>query len=270
MPALALYLTACFLLLQACGTDRPIDTKDIPSSGEARPPAKQATVRAWSVVRTLPHDSMAFTQGLIVRNGVFLESTGQYGQSSVRRVAIATGAVQRRVAMDPMVFGEGMTELNGILYVLTWQNQKGFKLDATTLKTLGSFTYTGEGWGLTTDGTKLYMSNGTDMIAVYREGSFVFERFISVTLNGNPLRNLNELEWIDGAIWANVWQTDQIVRIDPSTGAVTDIVDLATLYPAAARGPFADVLNGIAYDSASKAIYVTGKNWPTMYQIAIK
>lgn len=204
-----------------------------------------------------------------MRDGVIFESTGQYGQSSVRRVSIATGKVQRRVAMDPMVFGEGMTELNGILYVLTWQNQKGYKLDARTLETIGDFSYTGEGWGLTTDGTSLYMSNGSDMIAVYREGSFVFERFISVTINGSPLRNLNELEWIDGAIWANVWQTDQIVRIDPSTGAVTDIVDLAALYPAAKRGPFTDVLNGIAYDRASKAMYVTGKNWPLMYQIAI-
>jgi glutaminyl-peptide cyclotransferase len=257
------------LILVSCGTDKPVEMPDTAPARNPKPTTVQAKVRNWSVVRVFPHDSSAFTQGLIVRDGQFLESTGQYGQSSVRRVSIATGAVRKRIPLDASYFGEGLTELNGTVYVLTWQNQKGLKLDAGTLNVTATFTYAGEGWGLTTDGNKLYMSNGSDMIAVHREGTFAFERFITVTLNGSPLRNLNELEWIDGALWANVWQTDQIVRIDTSTGFVTDIVDLTTLYPQHVRGPYADVLNGIAYDAETKALYVTGKNWPTIFQIAI-
>ncbi len=233
-------------------------------------PAPQPIVQTYSVVKTLPHDVKAFTQGMVVHNGHFLESTGQLGQSSIRKVAISTGVVKDIDRMEDRFFGEGLTVLNGRAYVLTWLNQIAFVYDAATLRKTGQFSYAGEGWGLTNDGTHLIMSNGTNVLTYLDPASFRVVRSLPVTFNGSPLANLNELEWIDNEIWANVWQSDNIVRIDPQTGHVKAVIDLTGILPSEKRTPETDVLNGIAYDPSTKALYVTGKNWPNVFQIVVR
>ncbi len=258
--------------LYACGSETTSDRVPETSTGGKPPSTKprvEARVVEARVVETLPHDPRAFTQGLVVHNGAFLESTGQNGQSELRRVNILSGKVLSKTPLGNEYFGEGMTVLNGKAYVLTWLTQRGFVFDVASLTQEDQFVYMGEGWGLTTDGTVLYMSNGTSVISVRDPGDFHLLSTIQVTRNGAPQSALNELEWIDGEIWANVWKTDEIVRIDPRTGAVTMVVDCSGIYPRADRTPQSDVLNGIAFDSTSKAIYVTGKNWPHVFQIEL-
>lgn len=249
-------------------------TREKPAEEHARPKAPGPAIvgalrQGYRVLQTLPHDPGAFTQGLVVHNGHFLESTGQYGFSSLRRVAIITGDVKQKESVDARYFGEGIAVLNGRVYMLTWLNQQGFVYDAKTLKKIEDFTYSGEGWGLTTDGTSLYMSNGTSTISVHDPAGFRRLRSIDVTLDGSPLGNLNELEWIRGEIWANVWQTDQIVRIDPSSGRVLAVIDMAGILPQSERKPSTDVMNGIAWDTVHNAVYVTGKHWPSVFKIEI-
>jgi len=258
--------------LYACGSETTSDrVPDAPTGG--KPPATrtvaEATVVQARTVQKLPHDPTAFTQGLVVHEGAFLESTGQNGLSSLRRVHVLTGKVLASTRLGDEYFGEGMTVLNGKAYVLTWLTQRGFVYDVAALTQEDQFVYMGEGWGLTTDGKVLYMSNGTSVISVRDPGDFHLLSTIQVTRNGAPQSALNELEWIDGEIWANVWKTDEIVRIDPRTGAVTTVVDCSGIYPRADRTPQSDVLNGIAFDSTKKAIYVTGKNWPHVFQIEL-
>lgn len=234
----------------------------------AESPASPAILRArFSVEAAYPHDRTAFTQGLVVRGSTFLESTGQNGASSIRIVDIKTGRVRKRTDLDAQYFGEGMTVIGSKAYMLTWMNQKGFVFDVKSLQKIGEFTYAGEGWGLTTDGTKLYMSNGTSSIAVLDPATYRVERLFTVTVDGVALDKLNELEWIDGEIWANVWMQDAIVAINPQTGRVSKIIDLTGILPSTERRPDTDVLNGIAWDSVSRKLYVTGKNWPWVYSI---
>lgn len=254
-------------MLLSCTTEKPAEQQPPP---QGRQPATLGAVRhGYRVLQTLPHDPGAFTQGLVVHDGHFLESTGQYGFSSVRRVAIRNGVVKQKETVDARYFGEGIAVLQGRVYMLTWLNQKGFVYDAKTLKRVDEFTYTGEGWGLTTDGTSLYMSNGTSTISVHNPAGFRRMRSIDVTLDGSPLGNLNELEWIRGEIWANVWQTEKIVCIDPSSGRITSVIDMEGILPQADRTPSTDVMNGIAWDSVGNAIYVTGKHWPSVYKIDV-
>lgn len=237
---------------------------------QVRVPEQQlAQVVEPLVVKTLPHDTLAFTQGLTVWNGLFYESTGQYGVSDVRVVEINSGKVLRRERLGGVYFGEGSTVLNGNVFVVTWLNQRGFVFDAKHLSKKEEFAYNGEGWGLTTDGKDLYMSNGTDVISVLNETTKEVVRTIAVRLDGKPCRYLNELEWIDGLLWANVWQTDNIVCISPITGRVEKVINLSHIYPINTRSATADVLNGIAYNPATGSIYVTGKNWPHIYSITL-
>ena len=263
-------------LIMSCSTDLPRPAEDPASRATIDPPNEPTpsvkTVRQYNyrVVRTLPHDPTAFTQGLVVHNGQFVESTGQNGRSSIRIVDMNTGKVVKRQSLEAMYFGEGMVVLGTNAYMLTWLNQQGFVFDMKTLKQKGSFRYSGEGWGLTSDGTYLYMSNGSNTINVLDPKDFSVVRTIHVTLNGSPQNQLNELEWIKGEIWANVWRTDTIVRIDPITGTIVGIVNMQGLLPAAERQYDTDVLNGIAYDAQSKSLYVTGKNWPHVYEIVIE
>ncbi len=260
------YSIICAMLI-GCTAEKPADHKAPSKSPE--PVVAGALRQGYRVLQTLPHDSGAFTQGLVVQNGYFLESTGQYGFSSLRRVDIRSGTVRQKETIDARYFGEGITVLKGRVYMLTWLNQHGFIYDAKTLKPLGDFSYSGEGWGLTTDGSSLYMSNGTNTITVHDPAGFRRMRSIDVTLDGSPLGNLNELEWIRGEIWANVWQTEQIVRIDPTSGRVRAVIDMAGILPQQARTPSTDVMNGIAWDSVGNAIYVTGKHWPSIFKIDI-
>ena len=225
-------------------------------------------VYGYQVVRSYPHDRTAFTQGLIVRNGVFYEGTGMPGQSTVRKVKIETGDVLQAKRLDAQYFGEGITEFKGSIYQLTWQHGLGFVYDANTFEQQRTFTYKGEGWGLTHDGKHLIMSDGSAELRVIDPSTMAEIRRITVRDNGRPVPQLNELEFVKGEIFANVWQTERIVRISPSDGRVTGWIDLAGLLSPAERTG-ADVLNGIAYDAASDRLFVTGKWWPRVFEITV-
>ncbi len=258
----------CAIILGCSSEQKPIAERA--PNVSAVPAPKEALVHTYSVVRTLPHDSKAYTQGLNFYRGVFIESTGQFGQSTIRSVVPGTGTVQRKESLEDKYFGEGCTILNGKGYLVTWLNQTGFVFDPITLRRSKQFAYSGEGWGLTNDGANLIMSNGTSTITFHEPDTYRVTRSIQVTLNGSPVMNLNELEWIEGEIWANIWQTDRVVRINPADGIVNGVIDFTGLLSEQDRTPSTDVLNGIAYDSASKAIYVTGKNWPHVFEVKVR
>jgi glutamine cyclotransferase len=223
---------------------------------------------AFEVVAAYPHDPSAFTQGLTVHEGVLYEGTGQYGASSVRRVDLATGRIERLRALDGRYFGEGIAILGGKLYQLTWQNGVGIVYDLQTFDVVETFRYNGEGWGLTQDGAHLIVSDGSPTLRYLDPATFTVVRELAVRDGDLPVERLNELEYVDGEIWANIWYEDRIARISPQSGAVLGWVDLAMLYPRSARGSEA-VLNGIAYDAAAERLFVTGKNWPQLYEIRI-
>lgn len=231
--------------------------------------APMPPIHDYEVVQIYPHDRTAFTQGLVIRDGILLESTGR-GLSTVRRVRLEDGAVLERRILPSHHFGEGLTELNGRVYSITWQTGTGFIWNKDDLSPLGQFAYSGEGWGLTTDGEKLIMSDGTPRLRFFDPDTLVETGGVDVTLRGRPLTLLNELEWIDGEVWANVWQSDFIVRINPADGRVTGIIDMRGLLPqGSVRDPNDDVLNGIAWDETSQRLFVTGKNWPSLFEIRI-
>jgi len=221
------------------------------------------------VVNTYPHDATAFTEGLEWDNGSLYESTGLVGRSSVRRVDVTTGSVTAHVDVPAPHFGEGITVFHGTLYEMTWKEGIGFRYDARSLAPKGRFTYTGEGWGLTHDGQSLIMSDGTNVLRYLDPATLRVERALTVTAEGMAVPRLNELERIHGEIWANVWQVPQIARIDPATGHVTGWIDLTPLMSQISAGDTVDVANGIAYDSATDRIFVTGKLWPNLYQIRV-
>ena len=267
--------------LAACG-DRSAPARD---DAAAQPPATGAgntaagatsadagatPVYTYQVVTSYPHDPEAFTQGLFVTDGQMYESTGLEGHSTIRRVDLATGRVLQRAAIDSQYFGEGIAAVGGRLYQLTWRNGKAFVYDRGSFSPRDTFKYTGEGWGLTTDGTSLVMSDGTARLRFLDPKSFAVQRTLDVHDGPSPVSQLNELEWVKGEIWANVWQSEQIARIDPKTGAVVGWIDLAGVLAAADRNGKEDVMNGIAYDAKRDKIYVTGKNWSRVYEIAIK
>jgi glutamine cyclotransferase len=241
-----------------------------PSASSASAAASPAAHYTYTVVNSYPHDPAAFTQGLqYIGNGIILEGTGQPGKSSLRRVDLTTGNILKRVNLPAPYFGEGITVLGDRIYQLTWQHQKGFIYDLATLSPIRDFAYTGEGWGLTTDGHSLILSDGTATIRFLNPETFAVTRTIDVTLDGRPIPKLNELEFIEGEIVANIWQTHSIVRINPTTGHVTATIDLTGILPAADRTPDTDVLNGIAYDPTQKRLFVTGKNWPRLFEIKL-
>jgi glutaminyl-peptide cyclotransferase len=222
----------------------------------------------YTVVRTYPHDRDAFTQGLQFVDGVFYEGTGLNGRSSIRKVRIETGEVLQKREVPEAYFGEGITVWKNDLIELTWQSGVAFAYDRATFAPKRSFKYTGEGWGLTQDGQSLIMSDGTEYLRILDPATFAEHKRIKVTAAGAPLKNLNELEFVKGEVFANVWQTDYVARIDPSTGTVKGYVDFrALLTPREAAQ--ADVLNGIAYDAAGDRLFVTGKLWPKVFEVKI-
>jgi glutaminyl-peptide cyclotransferase len=224
----------------------------------------------YQVVNIWPHDPNAFTQGLVFSDGKLLESTGQEGRSSLRRVELQTGSVLQRVPVPEPFFAEGLTLLNGKLYQLTWQHQLGFIYDAQKLEQIGKFNYTGEGWGLTTDGHSLILSDGSNRIRFIDSDSFRVTKTIAVLDGQMPVNELNELEYVQGEIYANIWHDQRIVTIDPQTGRVTGWIDLSgLLQPGEVVDPEA-VLNGIAYDQATNRLFVTGKLWPHLFEIKLK
>jgi glutamine cyclotransferase len=231
--------------------------------------AQNAPVSSYRIVATYPHDPHAFTQGLQFLGGTLYEGTGLNGQSSIRRVDLATGRVLKGQPISGLYFGEGITVLGNKLYELTWQNGVAFVYDYATFQQTGTFHYSGEGWGLTTDGKRLIMSDGTSSLRFLDPATFGETNRITVRDGARAVPRLNELEYIEGEIWANVWETELIARIDPRTGRVNSWVDMRGLLKASDRGPETDVLNGIAYDAARKRIFVTGKKWPKLFEIQV-
>ncbi len=240
-----------------------------PPAAATAPAAPRPPVYGYEVVRTLPHDPTAFTQGLVFRDGELIESTGK-NPSSVRRVRLEDGVVLQKRELDPQYFGEGLTEIDGRVITLTWNNGVGFIWKTGDLTPISRFTYRGEGWGLTHDGTRVILSDGSPSLRFFDPATMTETGQVPVTLNGRPVGQLNELEWIDGEVWANVWQTNFIVRIDPQSGHVVGIIDLTGLLPAGTvKDPADDVLNGIAWDAAGRRLFVTGKNWPSLFEIRL-
>lgn len=229
-----------------------------------------APAQGYTVVRTYPHDPDAFTQGLIYQDGALYEGTGLPGRSSVRKVELATGRVLQKRDLPAEFFGEGLAAWRGKLIQLTWRSQTGFVYDQVSFRPLSRFSYPGEGWGLTHDGRRLIMSDGTAELRFLDPVSFRELGRITVTENGRPVPQLNELEFVKGEVFANVWTSDRIARIDPKTGRVTGWIDLAGLLnPADAGGRQIDVLNGIAYDPKGDRLFVTGKLWPKLFELKL-
>ncbi|OYW13037.1 MAG: glutamine cyclotransferase [Acidobacteriia bacterium 12-62-4] len=222
----------------------------------------------YQIVKTYPHDREAFTQGLEYRNGFLYEGTGLHGRSTLRKVKLETGVVLQKLSLPAQYFGEGISVVGDRIVQLTWQSEVGFVWGLNDFKLQTKFNYRGEGWGLTTDGKNLYFSDGTDEIRVLDGKTLTETRRIRVRENGRPLPELNELEWVEGEILANVWQTDRIVKINPLDGRVTGSIDLSGILPPAERAG-TDVLNGIAYDATGKRLFVTGKLWPKLFEIKL-
>ena len=220
------------------------------------------------VVKEYPHDTGAYTQGLFFDGGRFYESTGQFGESSFREVELSTGEVLSKMNFQQKYFGEGSVMLGGNLYILTWLNKVAFVYDAKTLEYKQTYSYPREGWGLTTDGKSLIASDGSSRL-YFLTPEFKQERYVDVKMDGRAVRNLNELEYIDGKVWANVYMTDLIVIINPSDGTVEASIDCSGLLPRKLREPRTDVLNGIAQDPATGKIYLTGKYWPRLYEVRL-
>ena len=236
------------------------------SSPDNRTPSKYS----YEIVHVFPHDPDAFTQGLEFRDGKLLESTGQEGKSSLRSEELETGKVLEKVDVPPPFFAEGITLLNAKIYQLTWQHQLGFIYDYESFQKTGQFSYTGEGWGLTNDGRSLILSDGTNRLKFLDPDSFRVTKTIAVLDGNTPVNEINELEYVKGEIYANIWHNDRIAMINPETGRVTGWIDLTGLLPQNEVLDEEAVLNGIAYDERSGRLFVTGKLWPKLFEIRLK
>jgi glutamine cyclotransferase len=261
-----------FLLiaLAACGGPAtPAQTP--PPQPQAAPaaPATEPQIYDARIVHTYPHDTAAFTEGLFYLDGHLYESTGLSGRSSIRRVRLEDGHVLQSISLPPGPFGEGIVNWGDQIISLTWQGGTGYRWDRRTLRRLGEWHYPGEGWALTRNATDIVMSDGTAQLRFLDPATLAERRRLDVTIRGAPLERLNELEWVDGAILANVWLTGFIVRIDPASGRVTGVVDLRALASENMRADPDAVLNGIAWDAGGHRLFVTGKNWPHIYEIAL-
>ena len=227
-------------------------------------------VYGYEVVNTYPHDSQAFTQGFVFEDGQFLESTGLEHRSTLRRVEVETGKVLQKVDVPGYFFAEGLTLFGGKLYQLTWRGMKGFVYDPKTFEKTGEFKYEGEGWGLAHDADSLILSDGTDEIRFLDPNTYAVKRTISVTDAGRPVEELNELEYVRGEIYANVWHQNRVARIDPADGRVKGWIDLSGLLKPGEVTNEEAVLNGIAYDERGDRLFVTGKLWPKVFEIKLK
>ena len=253
-------IIVALMSLVACG--------GAPKRGGSTTTAEPITY-SYEVVAEYPHATTSYTQGLQFVDGELWEGTGEYGRSRILRTDLATGKVLQSKKLPKEEFGEGITVLGDKLYQLTWLEGKLHIYDKATLRQIATHTYKGEGWGLTTDGERLYMSDGTSVIRILNPTTLKEERRFGVKLRGRSVNYLNELEWIDGKIWANIYTTDHIAIINPENGAVEGLVDLKGVLPDSERTATTDVLNGIAYDKATKRIFVTGKNWSKLFEIKV-
>ena len=230
----------------------------------------EATVKEYKIeiIAEYPHDTDSYTQGLFFHEGEMYETTGLRGKSTLRKVDLQTGSALKRLDFDKKYFLEGSVVLGDNLYVLTWENRVAFVYDAKTLEYKSSWSYPREGWGLTTDGKQLIATDGSANL-YFMDAEFKLDKKLPVTCNDRPVQWLNELEYIDGRIWANVYTSDEIVIINPRNGKVEGVIDCRGLLPKKLRTPYTDVLNGIAYNPADGKIYLTGKNWPRLYEIKL-
>ena len=238
----------------------------------APPPAAvpgEPPVWGFSVVKEYPHDAQAFTQGLFWSEGALFESTGLVGRSTVRKVRLDDGKVLQSVPIPPGLFGEGIVGVGEEIVSVTWQGGIGFRWDRKTLRRKSSFRYAGEGWGLASDGRSIILSDGTATLRYFDPASMTERSRLTVTAAGKPVANLNELEYVKGEIFANVWMTSRIARIDPATGQVKGWIELGPLAQQFQSGDPDRVLNGIAYDAARDRLFVTGKNWPKLFEIKL-
>jgi glutaminyl-peptide cyclotransferase len=225
-------------------------------------------VQSAQIVATFPHDNRAFTEGLFWQDGYLYESTGELNRSGIRKVRLSDGKVMARVAVDPPFYGEGIAPWNGTILSLTWKNQVGFRWSAKDFKRLGSFKYQGEGWALAADDKGgLIMSDGSPVLRFVDPATFTVKRRLIITDGGRPVKMLNELEYVDGEILANIWLTDLIARIDPQDGHVIGWIDVSELHRQSGATAENDVPNGIAWDAKKRRLFVTGKDWPYMFQI---
>lgn len=258
----------CLFVLCACLT--VLACSDSPPANDSSRQPPQAPVYRYRVVRAYPHDRAAFTQGLAFDDdGTLYESTGQRGQSSLRRVELSSGAVVQRHDLEPSLFGEGIAVFGNRIIQLTWQAGRGFVYDKASFDLLQEFSYSTEGWGLTHDGQRLIMSDGTATLYFLDPDTFAETARLTVRDHRGPVIRLNELEYVRGEILANVWQTDRIARIDPTSGHVTGWIDLTGLLRPSDRRQPVDVLNGIAYDTRADRLFVTGKWWPRLFEITL-
>jgi glutamine cyclotransferase len=224
------------------------------------------TLYKFEILNTYPHDTTAFTQGLVYNNGSFFESTGGYGTSTLRKVDLETGQVTKEFKLTDQFFGEGLTQINNELLQLTWQENTGFIYEKNTFDPIGNFSYATEGWGLTYDGSNLIMSDGTSNLYFLNPTTYQEVRQINVLDGNNSITYINELEYVNGDIYANIWLTEKIAIINPQNGQIKGWINMTGLYQPQGSN---DVLNGIAYDQQSNRLFVTGKNWPNIYEIKI-
>ena len=253
-----------------CQTGAIPNNSEANNSGARSLEGESASTYGYEVVNTWPHDKEAYTQGLVFQNGNLLESTGQEGKSSLRRIELETGRVLQKVNIPRPYFAEGITLLKGKVFQLTWQHQRGFIYDPSTFAKLGEFTYSGEGWGLTNDGELLILSDGTNRLRFLDPVDFQLRKSIAVIDGRRAITNLNELEFVQSEIYANVWHTEQLARIDPQTGRVTGWIDLKGLLSPSEVSDEEAVLNGIAYDETKNRLFVTGKLWPKLFEIRLR
>lgn len=269
--AAVLLASAGFVIMAgfgACGQDAPAADASAQTDTTT---TSRTPMYSFDVVATYPHDAAAFTQGLQWFDNRLFESTGVVGTSGIREVDLTTGNVIRKQDLEAPHFGEGIVILGDKLYEITWTSGKAFVYDWKTFKrSTTEYKYDGEGWGLTSDGTSIIMSNGTSKIVWRNPATFDITKSVTVTDHGTPVEKLNELEWVKGEIWSNVWQSDQIARIDPATGNVLGWIDLSGILKAIDRTGKEDVLNGIAYDEAKDRYFVTGKYWSKLFEIKLK
>jgi glutaminyl-peptide cyclotransferase len=276
-------LFSVVLLAAGCsgpsGTNNGTGVNPSPKPANTNTTKKQVPVSSYEVVKTYPHDPKAFTQGLVWRDGFLYESTGEYEESTLRKVNLDTGKVLQKYDLPDDVFAEGIAIIGDKIYQLSWRNRIAWVYNLSDFKLLREIRYADEGWGITHDGTNLFVTNGTHVIKVLNPETFETVRTVVVNdENGRPLMKLNELEYIKGEIWANRWHSEEIgkpnhiARIDPATGELKGWIDLSGISPADQNGDekSENTLNGIAYDETGDRIFVTGKNWKNLYEIKLK
>jgi glutaminyl-peptide cyclotransferase len=262
-----LCVLSIILILGSCNNDKPPADEGQTQTTKTNEPANIS----YSVVNIYPHDTSSFTEGLQWHDGYLYESTGMEGESRLMKVNLKDGKAAKKIDLDKSLFGEGVTVLNNKIYQLTWKNNKAFVYDLPSFKKLKEFTWDFDGWGMTTDGKNLIITTGGNNLYFVDPETFKILNTVSVFSNYGPLGEINELEYVDGKIYANVWQSDYIVRINPETGSVEARIDFADILKKTGKEitPNTDVLNGIAYNATTKTFFVTGKRWPALYEVKL-